>query len=105
AAAATGRELGGAATAGLGAALMTMSWLTGHNRYRDTVVTCLERAAEAIADRTGADLVVFGHTHREALGERYANTGSFAFPGDSPGRPYLRIEQGPSGPRAVRHHL
>jgi UDP-2,3-diacylglucosamine pyrophosphatase LpxH len=103
--AASGRRVAGASTATLGAMLMTMSWLNGHNRYRDTVVTCLERAAEAIAERTGASLVVFGHTHREALTDRYANTGSFAWPGDAPGRPYLRIEHGPHGPRAIRHHL
>ena len=55
-------------------------------------------------DATGARLVVFGHTHREALEEGYANTGSFAFPGRSPGRPYLEIEGTDEHPRAVRKH-
>lgn len=95
----------GVTSGALGTMLMTLSWLNGHNRYRDTVVTCLERAAHAIADNTGVKLVVFGHTHREALTDRYANTGSFAWPGEAPGRPYLSIEPGPHGPRAVRHHL
>ncbi|KYF96099.1 hypothetical protein BE18_36750, partial [Sorangium cellulosum] len=53
------------------------------------------------ATTTGAKLVVFGHTHKEALGDGYANTGSFSFPRTAPGRPYVEIEGPPDAPRAV----
>ena len=75
----------------LGGMLMVMSWLRGHDRYGGTVVDHLDSAASRIADTTGADYVIFGHTHREALDARYANTGSFGFPRGAPGRPYLRV--------------
>ena len=74
---------------------------TGVDAPVDTAVALARRWAKA----RGAELVVFGHTHREALTDRYANTGSFAWPGDAPGRPYLEIVQSPAGPRAIRHHL
>ncbi len=48
--------------------------------------------------------MVFGHTHREALGGCYANTGSFAFPRGAPGRPFLEIEGSGELPRAVRRY-
>lgn len=94
------RGLGGAA-ATLGTMLMTLSWLNGHNRYSGDVVTHLDRAAHAIRNNTGARLVIFGHTHREAEIDGYANTGSFAFPFRAPGRPYLQIE----GERATRRYI
>ena len=94
----------GWATLGLGGALMAGSWLAGGDRYGGTVVARLAAAAERIADESDAKLVVFGHAHREALGERYANTGSFTWPVDAPGRPYLEIVPG-DRPRAVRHYL
>jgi UDP-2,3-diacylglucosamine pyrophosphatase LpxH len=89
-AAAAGYRKAGAAGAALGSMVLVTSWLHGHNRYRGRVVDCLESAAERIADTTGARHVIFGHTHQEALGPRYANTGSFAF---SPGRPYLEVSR------------
>jgi predicted phosphodiesterase len=58
-----------------------------------------------VAGVTGAKLVVFGHTHREAQSEGYANTGSFAFPRDAPGRPFLEIEGTAAEPRAVRRYI
>ncbi|MEP7123547.1 MAG: hypothetical protein ABJE95_21645 [Byssovorax sp.] len=94
----------GAVIFGLGAAMMGASWASGHNRYGGTVPEMLAEAAAAVATATGARLVVFGHTHREALSEGYANTGSFAFPGKAPGRPYLTIEGTAEAPRAVRHY-
>ena len=94
----------GAVIFGLGAAMMGASWANGHNRYGGTVPELLAESARAVAAATGARLVVFGHTHREALSEGYANTGSFAFPGKSPGRPYLTIEGPAEAPRAVRHY-
>ena len=48
--------------------------------------------------------MIFGHTHVEAAGDAYANTGSFAFPGRAPGRPYLEIEGTADSPRAARRY-
>jgi hypothetical protein len=103
-AAGIGARKPGAVIFGLGAAMMGASWANGHNRYGGTVPEMLAASAKAVAAATGAKLVVFGHTHREALDEGYANTGSFAFPGKAPGRPYLTIEGSPEAPRAVRHY-
>ena len=84
--------------------LLGLSWLHGHNRYRGRVVDHLQTAAARIGDATGARLVVFGHTHREALTDGYANTGSFAFPGSAPGRPFLEIAGTAAHPRAERRY-
>lgn len=104
---AAGSKKAGAALATLGAMLMTTSWLSGHNRYRGSVVEHLTSAARRIAAHTDAELVVFGHTHRQCVDEPYSNTGAFAFPETgAPGRPYLRIEwNGFERPRAVERHL
>jgi UDP-2,3-diacylglucosamine pyrophosphatase LpxH len=91
----------GAAAVGLGALLMGVSWASGHNRYAGTVAERLAESASRVARTTGAKLVVFGHTHREALGDGYANTGSFSFPRTAPGRPYVEIEGSPEAPRAM----
>jgi predicted phosphodiesterase len=104
----TGFGLGGrrpgATLFGLGALLMGLSWAQGHNRYAGTVAERLAMSARRVGQATSASLVVFGHTHREALEEGYANTGSFAFPRGAPGRPYLEIEGSASQPRAVRRY-
>ncbi|HVK70755.1 MAG TPA: hypothetical protein VM694_40145 [Polyangium sp.] len=104
-AAALGKKRAGGAAFSIGALAMTLSWARGHNRYAGSVAEQLAEGAARIADTTGARLVVFGHTHREALTERYANTASFAFPRNTPGRPYLEIEQTYGVPRAVRRYL
>jgi hypothetical protein len=102
--AAAGRRAGGGALAALGALLMIASWASGKNRYGGAVPERLATSAARIAEATSAHLVVFGHTHVEADGERYANTGSFAFPRSAPGRPFLEIEGSLDRPRAVRRH-
>jgi hypothetical protein len=90
---------------GLGSALMVGSWLAGQDRYGGTVVARLAEAAARLVDETGAKLVVFGHAHREALGEHYANTGSFTWPSEqAAGRPYLEIVNG-ERPHALRHRV
>ncbi|MEO6418581.1 MAG: hypothetical protein ABIP39_04200, partial [Polyangiaceae bacterium] len=58
-----------------------------------------------VADAASAKLVVFGHTHAEALEGTYANTGSFSFPRGAPGRPFLEIEGSIDAPRAVRRYV
>jgi UDP-2,3-diacylglucosamine pyrophosphatase LpxH len=100
-----GRRGAGALSIGLGALLMATSWAKGHDRYTGTVSERLARGASRVGEVTGAKLVVFGHTHREAHGDGYANTGSFAFPRGAPGRPFLEIEGNPSAPRAARRYL
>jgi len=100
----TGAPKGGMATAALGALALAASWQRGYDRYGGSVGERLSWSAEQVAQATGADLVVFGHTHLEDHADRYANTGSFAFPGRAPGRPFLEIEGG-RAPRAVRRHF
>ncbi len=75
----------------LGATLLVASWVNGHDRYRGTVVERLAAAARQLVATAGARYVVFGHTHREVLTDTYANTGSFAWPAEAPGRPYLEL--------------
>jgi predicted phosphodiesterase len=96
----------GAATwaLGVGALSMGISWALGYDRYGGTVPERLERGAHQVAQTTGAKLVVLGHAHREAHGEIYANTGSFSFPREAPGRPFLEIEGSAAAPRAVRRY-
>lgn len=91
----------------LGALVMGTSWARGHDRYQGTVAQRLAASAADVRRATGAKLVVFGHTHREALEDGYANTASFSFPvrRDGPGRPFLEIEGAPDAPRAVRRYL
>jgi hypothetical protein len=101
---AVGAPKRGATLATAGSMLLVWSWLQGHNRYRGKVVDRLADAADRIADRTHAELVVFGHTHEEALAPRYANTGTFAFARGTPGRPYLAIERRGSRPVATRRY-
>lgn len=95
----------GALTSALGALFMATSWARGHNRYAGTVAERLSDGASKLIALTDAKLVIFGHTHREAMSEGYANTGSFAFPRDAPGRPFLEIEGTPESPSAVRRYL
>ncbi|WP_394833622.1 hypothetical protein LVJ94_44665 [Pendulispora rubella] len=102
---ATGHPFVGSAALSMGAIAMLASWAAGYDRYTGSVVERLASGAERVAGVTDAKLVVFGHTHREALTERYANTGSFSFPGRSPGRPYIEIEGPAHAPRAVRRYL
>ncbi|MBK6692275.1 MAG: metallophosphoesterase [Myxococcales bacterium] len=104
AALALGRQVEGGAMLSMGVAMMAASWAIGHDRYAGTVAERLERGARSVADEAGARLVVFGHTHREATFERYANTGSFAFPRGAPGRPFLEIEGALDRPRALRRY-
>jgi UDP-2,3-diacylglucosamine pyrophosphatase LpxH len=101
---AVGQRRAGAASVGFGALLMAASWANGHNRFEGTVCDRLARGAARITETTGARLVVFGHTHREAHDDGYANTSSFSFPGTAPGRPFLEIEGTPEMPRAVRRY-
>jgi UDP-2,3-diacylglucosamine pyrophosphatase LpxH len=104
-AALSGQRRAASALGALGASILAGSWAMGHNRYRGSVSERLAASARAVANVANVPLVVFGHTHSEALEEGYANTGSFSFPGRAPGRPYLLIEGSHEAPRAVRRYL
>ena len=100
-----GHAHAGAAVLAMGSLLMGGSWARGHNRYAGNVTDRLADAATRIAETTDAKLVIFGHTHREALGGSYANTASFAFPREAPGRPYLELGGTLTDPRVERRYL
>lgn len=87
----SGKKARGTLLLSLGLLGMFVSWSRGKNRYGGGVVRHLEEGAHRVGEITGAKYVIFGHTHRELTGERYANTGSFSFPSGSPGRPYLIV--------------
>jgi UDP-2,3-diacylglucosamine pyrophosphatase LpxH len=103
-AAALGYRSAGAWAVGLGVVGLAVSWGLGHDRYSGAVVERLADGARDVRTSSGASLVIFGHTHREAEAEGYANTGSFAFPAGDHGRPFLEIEGTTAQPRAARRH-
>jgi len=81
-----------AITAGLGAAYLLMSLGTqGKERYGGLVDARLRTAGQLVAELSGAELVVFGHTHQEDRAGRYVNTGSFAY-SRAEGRPCLLVD-------------
>jgi hypothetical protein len=90
---------------GAGALAMGTSWALGHDRYGGAVPEQLDRAALEVREVSRSHLVVFGHAHREALRDGYANTASFAFPRGTPGRPFLEIDGPSAAPRAAIRHL
>lgn len=90
---------------GLGSAAMGVSWALGHDRYGGTAREQLASGAAAIRKITGARLVVLGHAHLDVATDGYANSGSFAFPGAAPGRPYLEIGGPVECPRAERRYF
>jgi hypothetical protein len=72
------------------------------SRYRNGPVLRLREGANTVAQFTGADLVVFGHTHVPEIDGRYANAGSFGYPARGMGRPYLLLV--PNAPAELRRH-
>lgn len=101
---ALGQKRAGKTVFSLGALAMASSWARGHNRYQGSTAEQLADGAQKIVETTDARLVVFGHTHREALAENYANTASFAFPRGAPGRPFLEIDTNSENPQAHRRY-
>lgn len=63
------------------------------SRYQNMPIKRLRDGAETIRRLTGAELVVFGHTHVPELLPGYANPGSFGYPTPGPGRPFLAIDE------------
>jgi UDP-2,3-diacylglucosamine pyrophosphatase LpxH len=70
------------------------------NRYEDLPVERLRAAAKRVRELTGAEAVIFGHTHQVDLVPGYANSGSFGY--CEHGRPYVRVDEaGQLEPRRV----
>ncbi|HKO51085.1 MAG TPA: metallophosphoesterase [Polyangiaceae bacterium] len=61
------------------------------NRYEDLPVERLSAAAARVRELTGAENVIFGHTHQVDEGNGYANSGSFGY--SQHGRPYVRVDE------------
>jgi UDP-2,3-diacylglucosamine pyrophosphatase LpxH len=101
---AAGRRQAARALLGAGCLAMGVSWALGVDRYGGSVGQRLSSGARRIADGTGAELVVLGHAHREAIEDRYANTGSFSFPRSDAGRPYVEVVHEHGRVRAMRRH-
>ncbi len=92
--------VGAALTGSAGAALLAggASWYlarsvkAGGSRGAGLPERRLREAGERIAELSGAQLVVMGHTHRVEQRPRYVNVGSFTYCG-AEGRPYLSLDE------------
>jgi hypothetical protein len=72
---------------------LAQSMLLQGSRYSEAPHVRLRDAAATVGSISGAELVVFGHTHVEDQGPGYINSGSFAFSRPD-GNSYLVIEDG-----------
>ena len=95
--AAAGLGTGGLAGAGAGALVAAVggSYLLHNvrrkqNRYGGTIVEEVGHAADLVRQASGAELVVFGHTHVPVQRPGYINLGSFGY--GRPERPYLLLD-------------
>jgi predicted phosphodiesterase len=88
---ATGGVVGGAMALS-GALYLHRSVKRGVDRYSSLPVKRLYAGAELVRRVTGAELVVFGHTHCEDEAEGYKNSASFSYT-SRPGSPYLLIDR------------
>ena len=61
------------------------------NRYEDLPEERLRAAAQRVRELTGAQAVIFGHTHHVDDVPGYANSGSFGY--SEHGRPYVRVDE------------
>lgn len=74
-------------------AYLAQSMLLQGSRYSEAPHVRLRDAAAAVGSVSGAELVIFGHTHVEDQGPGYINSGSFAFSRPD-GNSYLVVEDG-----------
>jgi predicted phosphodiesterase len=88
-----GGGLVGGALALSGALYLRHSVKQGVDRYSNLPVKRLYAGAELVRAVTGAELVVFGHTHCEDEATGYMNSASFSYT-HRPGSPYLEISTG-----------
>jgi len=78
--------------AALSALYLAESRRRGHNRYEGLPVRRLREASTRVRDITGAETVVFGHTHVDETSPGYLNPGSFKYRSGAP-RPYAFVER------------
>jgi hypothetical protein len=83
----------GAAVTLTGSAYLYFSVKQSGARYQNRPRRLLRSGAATIRQLTGANLVIFGHTHVPESEPGYANAGSFGFPAQN-GRPYLWVDEG-----------
>jgi predicted phosphodiesterase len=85
------RSAGALGLAALSALYLYDSTRKGTNRYEGLPVKRLREAASHVQNITGADTVIFGHTHVPDAKDGYLNPGSFKYRhGDA--RPYAYID-------------
>ena len=85
------RSVLAAGVAALSGAYLVSSVKRSGSRYSGLTEQRLREAASLVAGATGAELVVFGHTHQEEDAPGYVNCGSFAYPKRG-GRPYVLVD-------------
>ncbi|HTQ03828.1 MAG TPA: metallophosphoesterase [Polyangiaceae bacterium] len=76
--------------AALSALYLLESQRRGRNRYEGLPVRRLRQASARVRDITGAELVIFGHTHVAEATAGYMNPGSFTYRAGEP-RPYAFV--------------
>ena len=76
----------------LGASYLTASVVRSGSRYRGLLGPTLRAAAERVSRVSGAECVVFGHTHQADEAPHYVNTGAFSVPSER-GRPYVEVDE------------
>lgn len=87
---------GGAVTLALAAAscaYLALNVKRSGARYENRPIVLLRDGADIVRSSTGADTVVFGHTHVPEVGGGYANSGSFGYPEHGKGRPFLLVDE------------
>ncbi len=84
----TGPAAGALLTA-LGSGYLAHNVLTQQSRYSGIIVDRIGDSARMVREVTGADLVVFGHTHVDVDEPGYVNLGSFGF---NKKRPHLLLD-------------
>lgn len=89
-------SLPGFGLAALGALYLRESRRRSGNRYAGAPVRRLREASEQVLAHTGANLVVFGHTHVPEKAPGYLNPGSFTYRAGA-GRPYAFVDVSGSG--------
>ncbi|HMJ15249.1 MAG TPA: metallophosphoesterase [Polyangiaceae bacterium] len=87
-----------AAVTALSGTYLGASVKRGKSRYSGVIEQRLRDAAGYVVRITGAELVIFGHTHSEDDAPCYLNSGSFGYARNK-ARPYIWIEPGRSAER------
>jgi hypothetical protein len=84
------RSRAAGALAALSALYLLSSVARFGNRYEALPVQRLRRAAQKVRELSGAEMVIFGHTHVEDAALGYLNSGSFCYAQNR--RPYIHVD-------------